>query len=227
MHKLLYAFIGLMVLSLGSTCTHAADVTLNDGALMSLDFHSAAQFTPQVTAQTDILGPGVLFDISFPGNGGLDSQMLYASSIFGGAGSLVANDISLYDNFQLAFTYESISCAGLGDLEDLQLWVSPFVNDGDNWKYFLPELIGIAPGQDNTKVASMNISQLAGVIAPGDNILEIGFEVHMDYPDAWDPACDSVSLIIAPAEGAVAIPEPTTLTILVLGGLSLLRRQKT
>ncbi|MBN1763784.1 MAG: PEP-CTERM sorting domain-containing protein [Sedimentisphaerales bacterium] len=206
---------------------HADDVTFNDRALMALDFHSAEGFTPQVTAKWDIAEPGVQFDIRFPGKSGLDSQMLYASSLFGGAGSLVPIDISSYDNFQLNFTYDSITDVDPEDAENMQLWVSPFVNDGEHWKYFSPELIGIAPGQENSILASMDISQLAGMSQPGDNILEIGFEIHMDYPDAWDISGNTVSLIIAPAEGAVPVPEPTALTILALGGLSLLRRQKT
>lgn len=203
----------------------ALNVTLNKEGLMSLDFYSSSILTPQVVAKRDA-GTGVEFDIQFPGSSGLDSQMFYASSIYGNTGSLVENDFSSFSCYQLTFTFVSIFGIAPAQAQGLELWVAPFVNDGAGLKYFTPEMIGLAPGQEQTKTASMDISLLnAGYSLPGDKILELGFEVHMDYPYAWSPTGSLVTLFISPAAGATAIPEPATLFLLGLGAVMLRRKR--
>ncbi|MBN2512292.1 MAG: hypothetical protein JXB18_05090 [Sedimentisphaerales bacterium] len=215
--------IVLLMSTLVAAAAHASAVTLSQSALMSLDYdHSSEALTAQVIEKR-LSGNGVEFDIYFQGNGGADSQMFFGSSVFGGAGSLVFADFSAYDAFQMDVALLKVGGYDNPQAESFELWFSPMVYDSISYKFFNAELLSTAVG-NNTATASMDIGLLsAGNRVHGDWIFEIGYEIHMDDPTAWPTEGVILSLLISPTEGAdQIIPEPISLSFLIMGGLCLI-----
>jgi len=199
------------------------NVTLNDAGLLSLDWYNRNLYYPPPTAtvveRRDVPGPGVEFDIHYPGNETPDSSLECVSSKYGGAGSLVGIDISIYDNFVLEFTLLSVNDIVPPPSVSLYLIVGSIIDMDSTWGYS-PEVIGYAPDRPTTAISSTSTDV--------DRIGMVGFTAHIPYwwlMNNWDPSGSTVTLLVEAAPGAVAIPEPTTLLLLSFGGLALLKKR--
>ncbi|AQQ71013.1 hypothetical protein SMSP2_01377 [Limihaloglobus sulfuriphilus] len=216
-----YALCALCALT-----ANASVVTLGRDGLMSLDYyHSSQNLTPRVIDARPS-GGSVEFDVEFPGNSGSDSQMFYGSSLYGGEGSLIIQDISGYSQFQMNFELLGIQGYTAQESETFELWVSPMVHDGDTYKFFPSALVSTAAGSTQASPA-MDVSLLAaGIAKKGDMILEIGFELHMDDPTLWPASGAVATLLVTPAAGADQIvPEPVSILLLSYGAMFIMSRK--
>lgn len=217
----------LIILFLVTASAQSSVVTLGQAALMSLDYHHYADSLNATVMDKRLSADGVEFDILFPGNTGSDSQMFYGSSVYGGAGTLVWGDLSDYDLFQLDVQLLQVQGYTAQEAEPFELWFSPMVDDGTHPKAFQGQLLSTAAGQ-SAATALMDISLLSvGEFNKGDLIFEIGYEIHMDDPTVWPSDGVTITLLLSPTAGATQIaPEPTSVSLFLLGALRLFAKRK-
>ena len=223
--SLVLAMVALFTLALSATPGRGVNFTLSDGALMSLDWYNRNNYYPPPTAtvleRRNTRGPGVEFDIHYPGNQAPDSSLECVSSKYGGAGTLVGIDISTYDNFELKFTLLSVNGIVPPPSAELYLIVGSIIDIDSTWG-FRPEVIGFAPDKPTTAISSTSTDV--------ERIGMVGFTAYIPYwwpTNNWDPSGSTVTLRVELLPAAVAIPEPATVWLLTLGGLALLRKHRT
>jgi len=195
--------------------------TLSDTALMSFDQHYGWG-DATITNRRDVPGPGVEFDIHFPGNEQPDSVLHYGSSKDGSAGSLVGIDVSMYDAFELKFTLVSIdgvSTPDIGGLVSVGAAINPWHGEGSGEAYRPAwiDLVSDTP-YDSTSISSTTIDT--------DQIFYIGIIAWLFEPSDWSPSGTNMTLLVEAAPSAVVIPETGTVLLLGLGGLALLRKYR-
>ena len=107
----------LSLLALGSLLitaspAKAADFTLSDSAIMSLDYNMSNEevqpFPPSILSEQDIPGTGVLFNVHFVSTNAPDAFLYRVSDKTYGAGTLAGINVSAYSNFDLQFTLVSV-----------------------------------------------------------------------------------------------------------------------
>lgn len=198
----------------------AENVTLSDIGLKQLDYDHRHYFTldptAAVTRMTDLPGPGIELEISILSVEYPDDFIYRTSSKWGGAGALAGLDLSSYDYFELAFTLVSIDGSTDPSMTE-RLVVGSYVDGQDGPGAFRPEVLTL---QDRTAVSS---TTLQNINRPVESIEEIGWTA---YPlnGTFDPGPHTIVLQIAPVLGAVVIPEPTSLLLLLLSSAVVLRR---
>jgi len=209
-----------------SLSLYAETFTLSDQALMALDWDADTWFDPAHTAViTDVrnvAGPGVEFDIYYPGNQAEDASMMWLSSKWGGNGSLADIDIHNYEAFALQFTILSIDGSSSSAITN-PLIVGAAINLTDTSHAFKPEILRL----------SGPVSETSTTTSDAALIETIGFTAYIPYwwyddnnPNPWNPDGSDITLLVQAADGAVVIPEPATINILGLGVLFLLRKRK-
>lgn len=205
-----WSFCGLasFVLLVGSTTALAANFTLSDAGLMALDWHDP-DVDGSVIARRDVAGPGVEFDIRFLSNQFPDGSIRFASTRYGGAGTLAGLDLSAFDNFVLSFTLLSINGTPSPGTNSA-LVVGALVYDSANGYRYRPEVIDTGVNFPRSTTSITTISKTARQDG-------LGFDGHMFVRDNWSPAGATITLLVQPAAGAVQIPEPATLALFALG----------
>jgi len=179
----------------------AVDLTLSDAGLMDLDWHDPRGAATAI-ARRDVPGPGVEFDIRFTSNQSPGYSIYLGSTRYGGQGRLAGLDVSAYDNFALAFDLRAVDGQFRPDFTG-GLVVGAVVYDEVNILRFKPEVIDMGRyyGQDKTSVTYFLDVPLDG----------LAFHAHMFTPTGWDPAGNTITLLVKPAGGAVQVPEPASL----------------
>jgi hypothetical protein len=219
-----YFFVLTMVMFfvswLFATPLMGLSVTLNDIGLMSLDWYAPGSVKNAVIDRRNTPGPGVEFDIHFPGIEPGQRSASCVSSKWGGSGLLIGTDISMYDNFQLKFTLvsvDSISKMGVGGV----LGVGAIINFDSSHGY-QPK------GIDLLSSTPYTASAISSTHTDAERISIIGFVAYIppSMEAGWNPLGTTVTLWVQAAPGAVAIPEPFTVLMLGIGSLCLLRNRR-
>ena len=196
----------------------ASVFTLSDQALMLLD-DNYVNSSVSIHA-TDVAGPGVVFDVSYPGAG---SSLYWVSSIYDGQGLLTGIDISEYDAFALNFTLLSVN-----GQEDYSNGGGPviagaLINRSGSVYAYQPQVLDF---NNNVRVVSTTTSD-ADMIKLVGFCLNIPTWWYQTSPSPWNPNGNTVSVLVQAAPNAVllTIPEPASLLLLALGAV-MLRKKK-
>jgi hypothetical protein len=205
-HTILFSFLLLAVGSLPDSA-HATDITLSDGGLMCLDWRDPGT-NGSVLARRDVTGPGVEFDIYVPGNADPNRSVRFASTRYGGTGQLAGLDLSAYDNFSLTFTLLSANGSSAPGFQGA-LVVGALVYEPVNAYRYKPQIVDLGGWYGTTKTSS---TALKDVLTDG-----LGFEAHLLSTTGWNPGGNTFTLLIQPTSGAVQIPEPSGIALLVVG----------
>lgn len=211
------AFVAALMAGIILAPAGALTVTLNTETLLELDQYSSNLLTAQVVDKAPGLGGGVRFEIRFPGDSPLDTQLFYTA----------ARDLDLSGFDTLALTFTVVFVDGLHPAaSEVGLYASPFVRDAAGlahfWEMTYLDLTG-GPGSitQDIPIAAMAV----GHAKPGDSIEEIGFDVRIEA-DILSPDGLTLGLLVTPAPGATVVPEPGTLMLLAAGGILLRTRRR-
>jgi hypothetical protein len=226
--KTLFVLATLIVAAVGLSAAPVmgVNITLSDAGLMLLDWpddHSFYHDKTSVLEQRDVPGPGVEFDIHFPGKGHPTNRIEYVSWERHGAGALAGMDVSMYDKYEVKFTLLSVngvSTPGTGALVGVGALIGP--SDSHGWA-FQPKGLDLAP---DTHYSTRAISS---TLIKTNRTSILGFIAYLPEPSDWPSGRfttgATVRLLVEPAPGAMAIPEPATVLLLGLGGLSFVRNR--
>ena len=188
----------------------AADFTLSDAAILSLDYNNPDNYplppTATITSEQDIPGTGVQFTFHFASTNAWDTFRYQVSDKNSGAGTLTHFNPSGYSNFDLKFTLVSIdgSASGSQFLEAGAL-IGPFNGPTYAWT---PEIMSLTGSFPSAAVSHISVTS--------NTVSDLGFAVLI-YP-GWSAGPHDVTLLVQPAPGAVQIvPEPATWILTMLG----------
>lgn len=174
----------------------AEDFTLSDNALMTLDQTNRHVLSKSsIVEKRDRPGPGVEFDIYFPGTKPNERgfQCVAIKTKNEPNNPLFASDLRMFDAFALKFTLLAVD----GDPSPShtgRLVVGAYINAG-----FRPECVTLDPADTNTTVSRTRVGP--------DDVISIGITTHMLSPDGWDPNGTTITLLVEPAPGAAALPK--------------------
>ncbi len=174
-------------------------VTLSAEQLMSLDWSGRAAGRSTIVDKR-IVGPGVEFDIRFPGGAGVPS-MDYISTGAAGEGALAGLDVSRYQSLALKFTLVSID--GRNDPNfPVGIAAGAVIGPAGDGRLSAcePVVLGFSPEQA-TKVATTPMHT--------EKIRVIGIHAHVVNPLAWDSRGGVVTLRVEPAADAQVLPTPS------------------
>lgn len=191
----------------------AIDFTLSDAAIMSLDYKF---FNATIASQQDIAGPGVQFNIHFPSTIGLDRELELLSDKNHGAGTLAGIDISGYSNFKLNFSVLSVDGLATGTSV---LYVGADLGPAGIYSdVFYPKMMTLSGAYPSSVTCNNPVTT--------NTIDRIGFVTYMATNYPWSAGPHDVTLVVSPTDGAVAIPEASTGTLLVLGLVALFWKRR-
>jgi predicted outer membrane repeat protein len=185
----------------------AEDFTLSDNALMTM----LNQTNKHVWAKSSIVerrdrpGPGVEFDIYFPGTKPGEYGFECVSTKDEPNNPLFATDLRVFDAFALKFTLLAIN----GDPSPThtgELAVGAYINGS-----YRPERVTLNTrvplvSRTNTLISEPNTTVSQTRIGSAD-VYSMGITMHMLSPEEWDPNGTTITLLIEPAPGAVVIPK--------------------
>lgn len=202
-----------------SSGASASVFTLSDSALLSLDADLQSS-TSTTFSRTDVAGSGVVFEIFYPGLGSELSPV--SSTVYGGSGALTGIDISGYDSFALDFTLLSVN--GQTDYSNYggPLIAGAVINGIAVDYRYKPEVLGFVSFPSD-------VTSITPTLA--ETIETVGFSLNVptwwydEGESPWNPAGNTVQVLVSAAEGATVIPEPATL-LLMGTGLLVIRRKK-
>lgn len=195
--KMFFVII-LVLLELMAPKASAIKLTLSDEGLMALDEYARymAGLKATILEKRDIEGPGVEFDIYFPGNKHPYNSIYYVFSeqklkdVFQGI------DVASYDAFELKFTL--ISAVDGNDSPDSggDLVVGALVHGS-----YDPESISLSESKPGSSISTTRID------ADHPSISIVGFTARLLPPRRWDPNGTAVTLLIEPVLDAVSMPQ--------------------
>jgi len=173
----------------------AIKLTLSDEGLMALDEYSPhiSGLKATILEKRDVEGPGVEFDIYFPGNKHPENSIYYVlpkrklENMFQGV------DVASYDAFELKFTLMSVDGNDSPDSGGI-LVVGALINGA-----YRPEAISLSEGHPRSAISTTRIN--------ADRISRAGFTAHMLTSHGWDPNGTTVTLLIEPDLNDVSIPQ--------------------
>jgi hypothetical protein len=167
-------------------------LTLSQQQLLSLDWNNTIIMGAQVIDKRAVSEKAVEFDIRFPSNGPGYRSLDYVSCGRGGLGTLVGVDVRDYESFALKFTLVSID----GQTSELKE------------KVVVGALIGLTGsgsysdyGPVTLSLASPENSAVGTTPMETEDIFQIGFHIHMENPEEWNPKATVVTLRVEPADG--------------------------
>ena len=218
--RILSCFLCLMIIS--GLC-YSTTFTLSDEALMLLDTHGYNEGS--IVQAQNIEGPGVIFDIWYPGQG---DSLYWQSSIDAGSGALTGIDISEFDYFALDFTLLSVN-----GKTDYSNGGGPVIAGAYIIAAYQPQTLEF---DDEIHVVSKTPTSVKynSILYKFNTTDRIGFVLNIPtwwyddtHPSPWNQDVNTISVLIQAAEVAVVIPEPATLSILALGTILMGRTRKT
>ncbi len=196
----------LVILSLSGVCA-AEDFTLSDDALMTMldrtNYHVWAKSS--IVDRRDRPGPGVEFDIYFPGTRTPENHLDCVSVAEDPSSLLFATDLRSFDAFTLKFTLLAVN----GDPKAIhtgRLVVGAYINGS-----YRPECVTLDKqtpviGRNNKRVADPNTA-ISRTTFKSSEIHSAGFTMHQLTSEGWDPNGTTITFLIEPAPGAVVIPK--------------------
>lgn len=192
----------------------AANFTLSDAALMTLDYQMFSQTDKaRIVGRRDVPGDGVEFDIRFPSNAQAYEGVYYVSSQGGGAGTLMSIDPNPYDNFALNFALVSVDGVAGQDVGGVLKVGSLIGNRAGDYAYH-PESISL-----NSNYPMTIVSEVPTTYGK-PQLYYLGFRAYIVTTQGWDPSGFTVTLRVGPAAGAVVLPEPSACLFAMLGLLT-------
>jgi hypothetical protein len=218
--KKIFIIIAVVTIHLLSSNAFSLSFTLSDSALMEPEqvFGNAVLLNKR-----DIVGPGVEYDLLFGGPSNLNSIETRIK---------VADlDLSSYDHFDLKFTLLAIN--GDNSNENLEIlsagaMLTGWKSDGTYTGNFNPTTLRLNEGYDPIYDQSFSSSGISSTINASGYTTSyqrietagVTFYIAAKFVDSWTFFDDTiVTLLIEPAEGAIVIPEPATLSLLALGAI--------
>ncbi|MBN1816683.1 MAG: hypothetical protein JW828_04940 [Sedimentisphaerales bacterium] len=187
----------------------ALTATLDPETLLQLDHYSSDLLSARVLHQGPGLGGGVQYDIYFPGNGPLDTQLFYTVR--------QTFDLSEFTMFSMTFSVVSIDGVDPQTTWDLGMYASPFIRDASGLPHFWEQAYLDLTAGPGTVMQDIPISTLAiGDWKAGDRIQEIGFDVRIESESLPSDGL-TLRLLVSPTPNAIAIPAPTPLALLLTG----------
>ena len=165
----------------------ALKLTLSDEGLMGLSEYSKYNPTLKSTVleKRDVDGPGVEFDIYFPGNKSPNHSVYYVFSqeklkeVFQGI------DLASCDAFELKFTLISVEGNDSPDSGG-GLVVGALKNGA-----YRPEVISLSKNHPKTAVSTTGMN--------GGSLSRVGFTAHFLTPKGWSPNGTTLTLLIQSA----------------------------
>ena len=201
----------------------ATNITLSKGGLMALDYYYYSSDTARVVGRTPS-GTGIEFSIWYPGNHGNDDGLYFVSSKNGGTKKLVGINISPYDAFTLKFTLVSVNGSSTPDTAG-PLIVGAIINNSEGGPYaYQPKVIGFNPG--DSVFATSQTATTADTISIVGIVANIPSWWWTPETNPWPESGALVKLLIEPVPGAVAIPEPTAMLLVGIGGLAVIGKRR-
>jgi hypothetical protein len=176
----------------------AENFTLSDEGLMMLhvgSYYRGARAS--VLAKQDTPGPGVEYEIYFPGTKPQNSNLEMVCS-YDHNDPMVGTNIGKFDNFELKFTLISINGKTTADAGG-SLAVGTKIGCDGNWGGYRPMCIGLGENQEANAVSSTG--------PDGEVISNIGFTVYIFDQNGWDPNGSTIKILVEPVSGDVALPE--------------------
>jgi predicted outer membrane repeat protein len=174
----------------------AEDFTLSDEGLMRLDvgtYYVGA--TASIIAKRDVPGPGVEYDIHFPGIKTIDSTL---EMVCNENDPLVGINVGKYDHFALKFTLISIDGKTTPDAGG-RLHVGANAGCDGRRHGLRPVCIGFGEDAAPNAISTPSLS--------GEILSYIGFMAYIADPNRWDPNGTTITLLVEPAPAAVVIPK--------------------
>jgi len=173
----------------------AEDFTLSDEGLMALNqINKHVWAKSSIVERRDVSGPGVEFDIYFPGTKrGERNFECVVTKQNEPNNPLFASDLRVFDAFALKFTLLAVNEDTSPSNND-RLVVGAYINAG-----YRPECVTLDPADTNTAVSR--------TLVGSDDVFSLGITTHMLSSEGWDPNGTTITLLVEPAPGAIAIPK--------------------
>jgi predicted outer membrane repeat protein len=186
----------------------AEDFTLSDDALMTMlnQTNKHVQAKSSIVERRDRPGPGVEFDIYFPGTKPGEYGFECVSTKNEPNNPLFAADLRAFDAFALKFTLLAVN----GDPSPKHtgtLVVGAYLNAG-----YRGECVTLEPrvpsytDKTNTAIGEPNRA-ISRTQVRSTDVYSIGITMHMLSSEGWDPNGTTITLLVEPAPGAVVIPK--------------------
>ena len=177
---------------------HSRILTLSQQQLVFLDWHSPKSAKARVIGKRVVPGPGVEFDIYFPGNDPACRSVNYVSGGEGGIGALVGADIRGYEAFALVFTLVSINGQTAPELKE-KVEVGALIGPtaAGRLRDYKPVTLSLFSSEK---------SKIAKTPMRTNKIYQIGFYVRMLEPQNWNPMGTKMILRVEPVEDVGFVP---------------------
>jgi hypothetical protein len=173
-------------------------LTLSARQLIFLDWGGKLQTGAKVIKKRIVAGPGVEFDIYFPGIKAGHRSIKYVSSGEGGRGTLLGVDIHEYTTFALKFTLIAIDAAVGPDMPQ-ELVVGAVIGPTATGQHYDYEPVTLGFGSGQTAGISRTSVQTG-------KIRQIGIYAEILNPQDWSPSGTVVTLRVEPVDDAVEVP---------------------
>jgi len=193
------SFIAILATYLFAGAAIAENFTLSDEGLMTLhkgSYYSGA--TASVVSKSDVTGPGVEFEIYFPGIKVSDTVLEMVCARGEANEPLVGADVGRFDNYELKFTLISID--GKKPVDNRSgLGVGALIGCDNGPCGYRPERIGFGEFLEPNAVSS--------TIVEGGILARIGFHINFLNPIGWNPDGTTVKILVEPVSGDIQLPE--------------------
>jgi hypothetical protein len=204
-YLLLLASVMLLVSVAFAEKTVRKAFTLSDADLMSLDWYLdyCAPDDPnaaRITAKRDVAGPGVEFDVHFPGKNKSNCRsrlVEYVSCDRGGESTLVGIDVNDYKMFALKFTLVAVDGNSSPDAGGL-LGVGALINGRHSGPIYSTNIISFMQEHETSVVSSIPVYI--------EKISVIGIAVYQADTMGWNPAGTTVTVQVEAAPNAEIPP---------------------
>ncbi len=192
--------IAAVLIFQASACIAVERFTLSNEGLMLLNRENIWVLSPAtVTAKRDVAGPGVEFDIYFPGVEIGDRFFNYVRKpqFHSESDPSIGTNVGRFETFELKFTLVAVNGVAEPNTGG-KLFVAAIVGCSDGTSGYKPVSIGFGELQEPNAISS--------TVVQGSVLDTVGFYVYFMDPRGWDPNGFTVTVLVEPAPGAVQIP---------------------
>ncbi len=178
---------------------NAKNFSLSDEGLMSLHFGSFySDSKVSIAAKKDIPGPGVEFELYFPGTKSNERCIEVVCESWEPNDPLIGINIGKYDHFELKFSVLSINGNNPADLKGT-IQLGAIIGTKGERSGHRPCVINLGEQEEPNVICSTSIS--------GEIITKIGFVVYIYDTNGWDPDGSTITLFVEPTPDADVIPQ--------------------